>query len=263
MSRIFADNAQSIGNTPLVQINRIAPRGRHHPGQDRRAQPRLFGEVPDRREHDLGCRSQRQTEVRHDPGRADLRQHRHRPRLRRRRTRLQTDPDHAGVDEPGATQGAQGAGRGAGPDRTGEGHEGCDPEGRGTGRGDPRKYFMPQQFDNPANPAIHEKTTGPEIWNDTEGAVDVLSLQGRHRRHPHRRLALHQEHPGQADPRRGGGAGDLAGDQPDPRRRGGQARPAQDPGHRRRLRAEEPRPVAGRPGREDRRRRSEGTWRCA
>ena len=40
--------------------------------------------------------------------------------------------------------------------------------------GDPGKYFMPQQFDNPANPAIHEKTTGPEIWNDTEGAVDVL-----------------------------------------------------------------------------------------
>ena len=36
------------------------------------------------------------------------------------------------------------------------------------------KYFMPQQFKNPANPAIHEKTTGPEIWNDTDGAVDVL-----------------------------------------------------------------------------------------
>ncbi len=39
---------------------------------------------------------------------------------------------------------------------------------------DSGKYFMPQQFENPANPSIHEKTTGPEIWHDTEGAVDVL-----------------------------------------------------------------------------------------
>jgi cysteine synthase len=39
---------------------------------------------------------------------------------------------------------------------------------------DPDHYFMPQQFTNPANPAIHEKTTGPEIWTDTDGAVDVL-----------------------------------------------------------------------------------------
>lgn len=39
---------------------------------------------------------------------------------------------------------------------------------------DPQKYFLPQQFKNPANPAIHEKTTGPEIWNDTDGEVDVI-----------------------------------------------------------------------------------------
>ena len=40
--------------------------------------------------------------------------------------------------------------------------------------GDPDHYFMPKQFDNPANPKIHETTTGPEIWNDTDGAADVL-----------------------------------------------------------------------------------------
>ena len=39
---------------------------------------------------------------------------------------------------------------------------------------DPQQYFLPQQFKNPANPAIHEQTTGPEICNDTDCSVDVL-----------------------------------------------------------------------------------------
>ena len=39
---------------------------------------------------------------------------------------------------------------------------------------DTKRWFLPQQFKNPANPEIHEKTTGPEIWADTDGKVAVL-----------------------------------------------------------------------------------------
>jgi cysteine synthase A len=39
---------------------------------------------------------------------------------------------------------------------------------------EPDRYVLPQQFKNPANPDIHFRTTGPEIWDDTDGAVDVL-----------------------------------------------------------------------------------------
>jgi cysteine synthase A len=55
-----------------------------------------------------------------------------------------------------------------------EGMKGAISRAEAIAASDPQRYFIPQQFKNPANPEIHERTTGPEIWNDTDGAIDVL-----------------------------------------------------------------------------------------
>jgi len=55
-----------------------------------------------------------------------------------------------------------------------EGMKGAIARAEEAAAADPEKYFLPQQFKNPANPEIHEKTTGPEIWSDTDGGIDVL-----------------------------------------------------------------------------------------
>jgi len=55
-----------------------------------------------------------------------------------------------------------------------EGMKGAIKRAEDIAAAEPEKYFLPQQFKNPANPEIHEKTTGPEIWDDTDGGIDVL-----------------------------------------------------------------------------------------
>ena len=55
-----------------------------------------------------------------------------------------------------------------------EGMKGAISRAEAMAAADPQKYFLPQQFSNPANPDIHERTTAVEIWNDTDGGMDVL-----------------------------------------------------------------------------------------
>jgi len=55
-----------------------------------------------------------------------------------------------------------------------KGMGGAIAEAEGLAASDPKRFLLLHQFKNPANPAIHEQTTGPEIWEDTDGGIDVL-----------------------------------------------------------------------------------------
>ncbi len=174
MSRIYADNAQSIGNTPLVFINRLGPKG-----------VTILAKIEGRNPaYSVKCRIG---------------------------ANMVWDAEERGVLKPGMTiveptSGNTGIGlafvaasrgyklmltmpasmslerrkvlKALGAElvltEAAKGMKGAIEKAAEIAASDTSKYFMPQQFENPANPAIHEKTTGPEIWNDTEGAIDVL-----------------------------------------------------------------------------------------
>ena len=174
MGRIFTDNAQAIGNTPLVRINRLGPSG-----------VTILAKIEGRNPaYSVKCRIG---------------------------ANMVWDAEARGVLKPGMTlveptSGNTGIGlafvaaargykllltmpasmslerrkvlKALGAElvltEPAKGMKGAIDKAAEIAAADPSLYFMPQQFENPANPAIHEKTTGPEIWNDTDGSIDVL-----------------------------------------------------------------------------------------
>ena len=174
MSRIYADNAHAIGNTPLVRINRLGPAG-----------VTILAKIEGRNPaYSVKCRIG---------------------------ASMIWDAEERGVLKPGMTiveptSGNTGIGlafvaaargykllltmpasmslerrkvlKALGAElvltEPAKGMKGAIEKAAEIAASDSAIYFMPQQFNNPANPAIHEKTTGPEIWNDTDGAIDVL-----------------------------------------------------------------------------------------
>jgi cysteine synthase A len=175
MSKVYADNSQSIGNTPLVKLNSLTK------GAKATVLAKIEGRNP---AYSVKCRI----------GAAMI-----------------WDAEKRGILKPGVeiiepTSGNTGialayvaAARGYKLTLTmpetmsierrrvlaafgatlvltpgAEGMKGAIKRAEDIAASDPARYFLPQQFKNPANPAIHETTTGPEIWNDTDGQIDVL-----------------------------------------------------------------------------------------
>jgi cysteine synthase A len=175
MAQIFSDNAQSIGRTPLVKLNRVVGPG------DATVLAKIEGRNP---AYSVKCRI----------GAA-----------------MVWDAEQRGVLGPGKeivepTSGNTGialafvaAARGIPitltmPDTMSierrklllaygaklvltegaKGMKGAIAKAEEIAASDPNRYVLLQQFNNPANPAIHEATTGPEIWQDTDGQVDIL-----------------------------------------------------------------------------------------
>jgi cysteine synthase A len=174
MSRIYADNAHSIGNTPLVQINRIAPRGvtilakieGRNPGYSVKCRigASMIWDAEGTGKLKPGMTIVEPTSGNTGIGLAFV-------AAARGYKLMLTMPASMSIERRKVLK-ALGAELVL--TEPAKGMKGAIEKAAEIVASDPTAYFMPSQFENPANPAIHEKTTGPEIWNDTDGAVDVL-----------------------------------------------------------------------------------------
>lgn len=173
MNRIFDDNTQTIGNTPLVRLHRIT---RH---------PRLYAKIEARNpafsvKCRVGANLLWDAEAKGD--------------LKPGMTLIEPTSGNTGIALAfaGAARGykvmltmpesmslerrkvLKALGAELVLTEAAKGMQGAVDKATELRDSDPTRYFMPQQFNNPANPAIHEKTTGPELWEATDGELDIL-----------------------------------------------------------------------------------------
>jgi cysteine synthase len=178
MAKIYDDNSLSIGNTPLIRINRIAA------GLPATILAKIEGRNP---AYSVKCRlgaaliwaAEKQGKLK--PGSSDIKIIEPTSgntgialayvAAARKYPLILTMPETMSIERRkmlkafGAelilTEGAKGM-------------PGAIAKAEEIAASDPKKYYIPQQFKNPANPEIHFRTTGPEIWNDTDGKVDIF-----------------------------------------------------------------------------------------
>ena len=176
MSRIFADNARAIGNTPLVMINRLGPKG-----------VTILAKIEGRNPaHSVKCRI----------GAGMIWDAEENGSLTPGMTLVEPTSGNTGIGLAfvAAARGykliltmpssmslerrkvLKALGAELVLTDPAKGMKGAIEKASEIAASDPSLYYMPQQFELPSNPASHEKTTGPEIWNDTDGSKQIISV---------------------------------------------------------------------------------------